>query len=93
MARLPSIVPVSDLRQDSATVLKQLRDSDEPIVITQRGRAAAVMVNVDTYERRERERELLRMLARGERDIRDGNVIDLDDVFAEIDGLLEGHEH
>ena len=93
MARLPSIVPVSDLRQDSATVLKQLRESDEPIVITQRGRAAAVMVNVDTYERRERERELLRMLARGERDIRDGNVIDLDDVFAEIDGLLEGHEH
>ena len=93
MARLPSIVPVSDLRQDSATVLKQLRESDDPIVITQRGRAAAVMVNVDVYERRERERELLQMLARGEKDIRDGNVIDLDDVFAEIDGLLEGHEH
>lgn len=93
MARLPSIVPVSDLRQDSATVLKQLRESDDPIVITQRGRAAAVMVSVDAYERRERERELLRMLARGEKDIRDGDVFDLDDVFAEIDELLEDHEH
>lgn len=93
MARLPSIVPVSDLRQDSATVLKQLRDSGDPIVITQRGRAAAVMVSIDTYERGERERELLRMLARGEKEIRDGDVFDLDDVLAEIDELLEDHEH
>ena len=91
MARLPEIVPVTDLRQDSASVLKRVRDSNQPIVITQRGRAAAVLLSVDTYERRERERELLRMLAQGEKEIREGQVVDLDEVFAEVDAILAEH--
>jgi antitoxin (DNA-binding transcriptional repressor) of toxin-antitoxin stability system len=40
MARLPNIIPVSDLRQDAAKVLKRIEESREPVVITQRGRAA-----------------------------------------------------
>ena len=45
MRKLPEIVPVSDLRQDAAKVLKRVRDSNEPLIITQRGRAAAVMIS------------------------------------------------
>ncbi len=70
MPKIPSIVPVTDLRQDAAAVLKRLKSSSEPLVITQRGRAAAVLVSLDAYERSERERELLRMLARGNRRFR-----------------------
>ena len=88
MSRLPDIVPITELRQDSAKLLKRARESNEPIVITQRGRAAAVLLSVDSFERRERERELLRLFARGERDIREGKTIDYEDVFAEIDELL-----
>ncbi len=36
--KVPTIIPITDLRQDAATVLRQVRDSKEPIVITQRGR-------------------------------------------------------
>lgn len=92
MARLPKIVPITDLRQDSASVLKRVRESNEPVVVTQRGRAAAVLLSVDSFERRERERELLKILARGERDIRDGHVHDFDDVFSEIDSVLAQDE-
>jgi prevent-host-death family protein len=89
MGKIFNIIPVSDLRQDAARVLKQVRDSKEPIVITQRGRAAAVMLSVDEYERSERDRELLRLLAKGEKEIEAGEGCDLDSVLADADALLE----
>ena len=88
MPKIPSIVPVTDLRQDAAAVLKRLKSSSEPLVITQRGRAAAVLLSLDAYERSEHERELLRMLARGEQEISKGKGFSLDDVLKEADSLL-----
>lgn len=88
MGKLLNIIPVSDLRQDAAKVLKRVRDSREPIVITQRGRAAAVMLSVEAFEQIEHERELLRLLAKGEREIEAGEGHDLDSVLAEADALL-----
>ncbi len=88
MAKAPIIIPVSDLRQDAARVLKQARSSDEPVFITQRGRAAAVLLSIDAYERSANERELLLALARGEREIESGEGHDLDSVLAEADRLL-----
>ena len=88
MARIPAMIPVSDLRQGAAAALRRLRTSRQPLVVTQRGRAAAVMVSVEVYERAERERQILRLLARGEREIRAGRGHDLDAVLAEADELL-----
>jgi prevent-host-death family protein len=88
MGKLLNIIPVSDLRQDAAKVLKRVRDSKEPLVITQRGRAAAVLLSVEAYERSERDRELLRLLAKGEKEIDAGDGYDLDSVLAEVDALL-----
>ncbi len=88
MGKLLNIIPVSDLRQDAANVLKRLKDSREPVVITQRGRAAAVMLSVEAFEQSERDKELLRLLARGEREIEAGEGHDLDSVLAEGDALL-----
>jgi len=55
MARVPEIVPVSDLRQEAAAVLKRLRETNDPVVVTQRGRAAAVLLSIEEYERKERD--------------------------------------
>ncbi len=89
MAKVPKMVPISDLRQDAAAVLKRLSTSREPVVITQRGRAAAVLLSVDTYEQAEEEREILRVLARGEREIQARKGPSLDSVLREADKLLE----
>jgi prevent-host-death family protein len=88
MPKIPGIVPVTDLRQDAAAVLKRLKSSSEPLVITQRGRAAAVLLSLDAYERSEHERELLRLLARGEQEMSKGKGYSLDDVLKEADFLL-----
>ena len=88
MGKLPNIVPISDLRQDAAKVLKQVRNSREPLIITQRGRAAAVLLSLESFERSERDKELLRLLARGEREIAAGKGYDLEAVLSEADALL-----
>ena len=88
MGKLLNIIPVSDLRQDAAKILKQLKDSKEPLIITQRGRAAAVMQSVETFQQSEHDKELLRLLAKGEREIEMGEGYDLEDVLAEADLLL-----
>ena len=88
MAKLPQIIPVTDLRQDAASVLKRVGESREPFVITQRGRVAAVLLSSEAYQRAESERQMLRLLAQGEREIAQGRGVDLDTVLAEADALL-----
>ncbi len=88
MARVPAIVPVSDLRQEAAAVLKKARDSNEPIFITQRGRATAVLLSIDAFQRLENQRAILELLARGEQEIASGMGHSLDSVLTEADKLL-----
>ena len=88
MARLPQIIPVTDLRQDAAAILERVGKSREPFVITRRGRAAAVLLSTDAYQRAESEREILMLLAQGEKEIAEGQGADLDAVLAEADALL-----
>jgi prevent-host-death family protein len=88
MGKLANIIPVSDLRQGAAKLLKQLKNNNDPLIITQRGRATAVIMGVDAYEKSEHEKELLRLLARGDREIETGEGYDLDSVLAEADDLL-----
>ena len=90
MAKTPKIIPISDLRQNASDVVKQVASSREPVFITQRGRAAAVVVSMESYERSQHEREILRLLALGEKEIQAGTGYTLGDVMREADRLLGG---
>ena len=89
MTKIPNIVPITDLRQDAIKLIKRVSASRQPVFITQRGRAAAVMVSMETYEHTQNEIELLRILARGEQEIQVGKGYDLDVVLAEADVILK----
>ena len=90
--KIPDIIPVTDLRQDAAAILKKLQDSTGPLVVTQRGRAIAVIQSVEAYEKAEHERELLRILAVGEKEISEGEGHGLSSVLKEADALLKDDE-
>ena len=91
ISKLPTVIPVSDLEQeqDATSVLERLRRSGAPAVITQRGREAAVLIDIESFRRSELEREILAALARGEQEIAEGLGFDLDEVLAEADRLLD----
>jgi prevent-host-death family protein len=88
MGKIPEIVPISDMRQNAARVLKEVRSTGGPLVITQRGRASAVVISIEDYERSERERRILLELARGEKEIAKGVGHGLDAVLKEADEIL-----
>jgi len=92
MARVPKIIPITDLRQDSSSVLKSVQGSRDPLIITQRGRAAAVMLSMEEYERSENERQILMLLASGEKEIASGKGHSLKAVLAEVDKILNKSE-
>lgn len=67
------IQPLSAFRANAAAVLKRVRETRQPVVLTQRGHSSAVVLDVTEYERIMAELELLRdvhaaeqQLARGE---------------------------
>lgn len=88
MSKTPKIIPISDLRKDASGVIKRISTSREPLFITQRGRAAAVMVSMKEYENTQHELEILRLLARGEKEIEAGAGFSFEEVMAEADALL-----
>lgn len=89
MPRAPKIIPISDLRQNASDVVKGVSSSVEPVFITQRGRAAAVLMSMNAYENSQRELDVLRLLARGEKEVEAGIGHELADVLKEADRFLE----
>jgi prevent-host-death family protein len=71
-----SIEPITILKAKSAELVRRTRRSGEPIIITQNGRAAAVLQDVETFERQRRALLLLRFLAEGQRQLNQRRVID-----------------
>ncbi len=89
MPTVPKIIPISDLRQNASDVVKTLSSSKEPVFITQRGRATAVMVSMEAYQNSQHEMDVLHLLARGEKEIEAGTGHKLDDVMKEADRFLK----
>ena len=88
MPKTPQIIPISDLRQNASGIVKKLSSTNDPLFITQRGRAAAVMMSMQEYEHNQHELEILRLLALGEKEIETGIGYDLKSVLAEADEML-----
>ena len=53
-------IAISELRQHTADVLADVQASDEPMVVLQRSRRAAYLVNPDRYEHDQAELSTLR---------------------------------
>ncbi len=79
------LVPVNELRANLASVLKKVEETRHPVVITQRGRAAAVLVHPDDLDELAEQRELVQKVLRGLSESEAGELIDDDDVWSEIE--------
>jgi prevent-host-death family protein len=66
---------VTTLKRKATKILSQLQDEKTPILITQYGRPAAYLVDVETYDELQRRLAVLQGIARGERAIEDGRTL------------------
>ena len=66
---------VTNLKRRATQIIKELNHNCEPILITQHGKPAAYLVDLESFESLARRTELLEGLARGEAAILDGRVV------------------
>ena len=60
---------VTTLKRQATKILSALRESGEPVLITEHGKPAAYLVDVESFEFMQRRMEILEGIARGERAI------------------------
>ena len=77
--------PVTDFRNHAAEILAQVRTTKRPVVITQKGRSAAVLLDAEQYERQQELLELLQKVARGIEAAEKGKLIPHEQVIREIE--------
>jgi len=65
---------VSEVKQNLRAVLGQIRDTGRPVVVTVNGKPDAVLIDVETYERKLKVLNLVGLLAEGEQDVQQGRT-------------------
>ena len=83
------IRPLSEFRAGVATFVKQIHETRRPMVLTQRGRGVAVLVDVQEYERMQERLELLEEVYKAEEQIASGEGISQEDARSRVLGRLE----
>jgi prevent-host-death family protein len=69
------IVPLGEFKAQAAKLLKRLGESGEPMVITQNGRPAGVLVSPREFDRIQERQRFLESIAAGLADAEAGKVI------------------
>lgn len=64
--------PITELKRDAAELINRARERRAPIVITQHGRATAVLQDAESFQEERRAFALLKLAVGGERDIVNG---------------------
>ncbi len=67
--------PLSEFRANAAAFLQQVHETKRPLVITQHGKSAAVLLGVHEYEALLEELELLREVQSAETQIDEGKGV------------------
>ncbi len=79
------IKPITYVKTHSAELIKEVNKNRRPIVITQKGAARAVLLDIDSYEKQKNTLFMLKLVAQGEHDIKKGNLIEQEEFFKKMD--------
>lgn len=78
------IRPLSEFRAGVATFVKQIHETRRPMVLTQRGRGVAVLVDVHEYEKMQQRLEVLEEIYRADEQLAAGEGVDHDEAKARV---------
>ncbi|GBU09138.1 antitoxin [Gammaproteobacteria bacterium] len=79
------IKPISFLKSHAAEIIKTIQVDREPLVITQNGEAKLVVMDIKSYDEQQQTLALLKILALGQKDIKEGLYRSAQDVLNDLD--------
>lgn len=80
-----SIKPISYLKAHASEMVRDASINGTPYIITQKGEAKAILLDLKEYQRKEDALALMKIIALAEKDIDEGRVTPIKKVFAELD--------
>ena len=70
------VEPVTQFKTHSAQLIRTAKETGQPIVITQNGRATAILQDVDTYQAQRKALLLLKFMAQGDQELNQGRALE-----------------
>jgi prevent-host-death family protein len=71
---LPALKPVTEIKRHATEIIDQLRADRVPVLITEHGKEAAVLLDVATYKGMLQRMALLEVIAKGEQAFTEGRI-------------------
>ena len=89
---MPAVASLTDFNRNQNTVLADLRDTQKPMYLTKNGKACAVIMDAEAFDRmmaereetRSREERVYQGILRGIEEFQRGDTTDAAEVFAAI---------
>ncbi len=82
------LTPISDFRVRTAEIVAKVKRTKRPVILTQRGRSAAVLEDIHEFERRVERLELLEAILQGLRAAEKGALVSHAKAMGELDKVL-----
>lgn len=79
------IFPLAKFKTQASRLLKQLKDSNRPIVITLNGSPAAVMITPEEFDRFSAQQRFMRSVESGLQDVKEGRTLSTEELDAQLD--------
>jgi len=90
-----SIISLTQFKSRASQQIKALKETSEPLILTQNGRATVVVEDYAQYQRQQKSLTLLRLMLQGEYDIQHGRLTPQQEVFDKLKKRLhaeKGHD-
>ena len=93
---MPTVLPVTEMQRNSASLTDQAIKTKEPIYLTRHGKLAVVLIDAEEFDRRmayrdaiiRHEESVLAGIMRGHEEVKRGDTVELDDILAQLDQKL-----
>ena len=79
------IVPVAEFKVQISKYLNSIKTTGRPMVITQNGKPAGVLLSPDDFDELVYQKSLIESINRGLFDIQKGNIFTTDELRAELE--------
>jgi len=81
---LEDVCPISEFRENAATLVAKVRADNRPLIITQYGKSSAVLVSAESYQELLDKIQILSEIAESETEIISGQGIEQEEFFSQL---------
>jgi antitoxin YefM len=78
------IRPLSNFRAEATTCIKHIHDTKRPMIITQRGKGVAVLLDIHEYEALQEKMDVLQDIYAAEKEIEAGETVSHEQAHDDI---------